>query len=111
MMLIGIFSGARRDGIWHAQPRETVVVIFGGAELDYTKAVLPEGSITVNVFSLFGGAKIRVPRGSSITLQGVSLFGGRGVERKGGSLGDPREAKPFFVGGVTVFGGVGVEED
>lgn len=110
-MLAGIFNGARRDGVWQARSQETVIAIFGGVRLDYTRAILPPGSVSIRIFTLFGGVTIRVPRGSVITQEGFALFGGFAVNRqKDATMLDPREAPSFFVTGAALFGGVGVDE-
>jgi hypothetical protein len=109
-MIVGILNGVRRIGRWQARPAETVIAVFGGVNIDYTEAILPPGSITLRTFALFSGITVRVPAGSAITPEGVTIFGGEHVKRRQDRVVDSREARSFFVGGLTLFSGVQVEE-
>lgn len=59
---------------------------------------------------LLWGVNVRVPAGWAITQEGVGIFGGFAVNRRRDISPDPHEARPFFIGGLTVFGGVSVDE-
>lgn len=110
-MLIAIFGKAQRDGRWSVRSSETVIFAFGSALLDFTQAVLPSGSISIRTFGIFGSVRLRVPAGSPVTLEGVTLLGSARVDRTpGGQAGDAREAHPFFVGGAILASSTAVEE-
>ena len=70
-MIVAIFSGAARKGVWQPRRNLSVLTLFGGAELDLTQAVFTDNVCEINVFCLFGGIEITVPDGTTVrTLDG-----------------------------------------
>jgi hypothetical protein len=86
----------------HGWSRETVVVILGGAEID--AAAPPSGDGVIRIVTLFGGAEVRVSREARVAVGGFTLFGGR--ESNVGP-GEP-EGPSITVTGVSIFGGIEV---
>jgi hypothetical protein len=62
-----------------------VINIMGGSDLDFNDAEFAGDVVTVTVFSLMGGASIRVPEGLNVEVSNFAIMGGNdadiGVER------------------------------
>jgi hypothetical protein len=105
--VISIMSGHERKGRWRVGPRCTVFNFCGGSEIDLNDAELADPLTELNVYSIMGGAEVRVPHGVEVQVTNFALMGGNGVE-----LGD--EITP--VGGpvirirmISVMGGTGLK--
>jgi hypothetical protein len=118
--MVAIMSGSHRRGRFRAVGSINAVAIMGGDEIDLREAEIEGGELTVNVFTLMGGANIYVPDSIEVEVGGFSLMGGN-VEI--GSERSPRPGAPLvrvraynLMGGVTVFRippqarGLGLEE-
>ncbi|MDR0990724.1 MAG: DUF1707 domain-containing protein [Propionibacteriaceae bacterium] len=103
----GIFSGFKRTGQWTAGDRLTAITFFGGGELDLRNAIWTTPVIEVTVTTLFGGVDIRVPRGTTVVNQVVSVFGGSEVKRLKG----PANGRQLIVKGFCAFGNVAIKGD
>jgi len=82
--LIAIMGGCDRRGRWRLSERVASVNIMGGADLDLNDAELAGEHVELTVFSLMGGADIRVPDGLNVEISDFALMGGNGVD-----VGDP----------------------
>lgn len=102
-MQLALFGTTDEGGFVPGWLAETVLLLFGGADLDLTKRP-PAPDATLTVVAIFGGAKVVVPAGSRVTAGGFSLFGGRSVKVGPGAGPDLR------LNAVTVFGGIEVVE-
>jgi predicted membrane protein len=82
-----------------------VTSIFGGSEIDLTRAKLKDGECVVDFFTMFGGSEVQVPRAWEVHVDVVSIFGG--FEDKTGPVdSDLKEEKQvLIVKGFSVFGG------
>jgi hypothetical protein len=78
--LVSIMGGHDRTGHWRIAPRLTVVNVMGGSDLDLHEAELADDEIVITVFSLMGGADIRVPDGLNVEVSQFAFMGGNGVE-------------------------------
>jgi len=82
-----------------------VTSIFGGSEIDLTSADIDENEPLLDVFTMFGGCEIVVPRNWDVHVDVTSIFGGfddkRGPVQN--SLGEPN--KVLRIKGFTIFGG------
>jgi hypothetical protein len=83
--LVAIMGGCDRRGRWRLGERVTSVNIMGGADLDLNDAELAAEHVELTVFSLMGGADVRVPDGLNVEVSDFALMGGNGVR-----IGDPR---------------------
>jgi hypothetical protein len=83
--LVAVMSGHDRKGRWRVGANLNVVNIMGGSDLDFNDAEFADDVVTVTVFSLMGGASIRVPEGLNVEISNFALMGGNdadiGVER------------------------------
>ena len=52
------------------------VALFGGCEIDLTKAEMKGSEATIDAHAMFGGVDIRVPEHWTVILKGTPIFGG-----------------------------------
>jgi len=86
--LVAIMSGHDRKGRWRVGTNLNVVNVMGGSDLDFNDAELADDVVTVTVFSLMGGASIRVPDGMNVEISDFALMGGNDAD-VGNPLPDP----------------------
>ncbi len=77
--LIAIMGGCERKGRWRIAERATSLNIMGGADLDFTQAEFADEHVELTVFSLMGGADIRVPEDLQVELSEFAFMGGNSV--------------------------------
>lgn len=77
---------------------------FGGLDVDLRGATLDPAGADLEVWSVFGGARVRVPQDWQVQLHGISAFGGAGVQGAEGASGDPL----LRISHRSIFGGLGV---
>jgi hypothetical protein len=82
--LVSIMSGHDRKGRWRVATNLNVVNVMGGSDIDFNDAELADDVVTVTVFSLMGGASIRVPEGINVEVSDFALMGGNDA-----SIGNP----------------------
>jgi hypothetical protein len=104
--MLAVFSGIERKGRWLAEPTTTATCVFGGVELDYREAVLPQREVVVNVTCVFGGVTITVPPGVRVESSVMAIFGG--VSDPGNDTLD-RDAPVIRLTGFLLFGGVEIK--
>src|SRR5829696_5418178 len=78
--LVAIMGGCERRGRWRLGRRATSINIMGGADLDLNEAELAADRVELTVFSLMGGADIRVPDDLHVELSEFAFMGGNSVE-------------------------------
>jgi hypothetical protein len=78
--IISILSGSDRSGHWRVAPRLKVISVLGGSDIDLTEAEFAAPVTEITVFSLMGGADIRVPDGVEVQITKFALLGGNDVE-------------------------------
>lgn len=105
--VVSIMGGSARKGRWRLAKRCTVVNIMGGSELDLCDAELTDTVTELRVYSLMGGAEIRLPDDVDVRVSKFAFMGGHDVR-----LGD---AAPPAPGGsvirirlISIMGGVEV---
>jgi hypothetical protein len=83
--LVSIMSGRERKGRWRVGRQCRVVNVMGGSDLDLNDAELAGDDVALTVFSLMGGAEVRLPEGLNVELSEFAFMGGNDV-----TLGDER---------------------
>ena len=78
-------SGHDRKGRWRVGRNLKVINVMGGSDLDLNDAELTDHDVHMTVFSLMGGADVRVPEGLNVDCSEFALMGGNGIK-----LGDTR---------------------
>jgi Cell wall-active antibiotics response 4TMS YvqF len=104
--VISIMSGHERGGRWRIGPRCTVVNFWGGSDIDLNDAELAQPVTQLNVYSIMGGAEVRVPHGVEVQVTNFAFMGGNGVK-----LGDeitPAGGPIIRIRLVSIMGGTGV---
>ena len=102
---VNIFSGGERQIVSENFKGGKVTAIFGGSEIDLTKAKLASGRSELELACIFGGTTIIVPDDWFVTIEVTAVLGGFGDSRKltPGRIVDP--TKQLVIKGAVVFGG------
>jgi len=102
---VNVFSGGERQIVTENFRGGKVTAIFGGTELDFTKAKLAPGRNDLEIACVFGGATLIVPDDWNIKIEVTPILGGFTDSRKllPGRIIDP--AKQLVIKGAVVFGG------
>ncbi len=104
--MLSVFSATTRKGVWRPSRYTKLLAVFGGADLDYTRAYLPPGEFNVEIMCMFGGVELLVPDGMNVEINGLPIFGG--LENK--TSGEYIPGAPTLkVRAVALFGGVEVK--
>lgn len=117
--VFAVMGGNTRKGGWQPARRIFSYAFWGGAELDFREAVLPEGTIEVTAIAVMGGVEIVVPPGVGIEAGGFALMGGvdQELEPAAGPESDAsaeessggRPRTRIVVKGFALMGGVSVQ--
>jgi hypothetical protein len=78
--LISVMGGHDRKGRWLVERRVNVVNVMGGSDLDLNDAELAGEYVEMTVFSLMGGASVRVPEGLNVEVSEFAFMGGNDVK-------------------------------
>lgn len=101
-----LFSGLEKELTSQQFRGGKVVCVFGGADLDMSKAKLAKKTVEFEVVCVFGGVEIKAPVDTKVEIEGLPLFGGWenrvGAEKKSAKL------RTLKINGVVAFGGVEV---
>jgi predicted membrane protein len=102
---LNIFSGGERQVISDNFKGGKVTSVFGGNEIDLTKAKLAPGRSELEIACVFGGTTLIVPDDWTIIIDVVPVLGGFTDSRKlsPGRTVDPQ--KQLVIKGAVVFGG------
>jgi len=102
---VNVFSGGERQVVSENFKGGKVSAVFGGIELDLTKAKLASGRSELEVACIFGGATIIVPDDWHVTVEVTPILGGFSDSRKlsPGRTVDP--AKHLIIKGAVILGG------
>jgi predicted membrane protein len=99
-----IFGGAKKNIISKNFRGGDLVNIFGGTELDLTRADF-SGLAEIELTTIFGGTKLIVPSNWNVRSEAVTLFGGLEDKRNmSNAAEDP--AKTLVLKGTVIFGGI-----
>lgn len=86
-----------------------ITSIFGGAEVDFSNSRLAPGENILDVFVMFGGAELHVPRDWNVVLNGLPIFGGFADERKAYPPADIPAENTLIIKGMALFGGLSIK--
>ncbi|GHE56403.1 MULTISPECIES: DUF5668 domain-containing protein [Roseivirga] len=82
----------------------SLTAVFGGSNIDLTTSSMQQPVATLNIFYLFGGSKIRVPKDWDVDLRVTNIFGGmpdkRIISGHSHSTGNT-----LVIKGLVIFGG------
>jgi predicted membrane protein len=102
---VNVFSGGERQIVSQNFRGGKVTAIFGGSEIDLTKAKLAPGRSELELACIFGGTTIIVPDEWFVTIEVTPVLGGFGDTRKlvpGRTVDSDRQ---LVIKGAVVFGG------
>jgi predicted membrane protein len=102
---VNVFSGGERQIVSENFRGGKISAVFGGMELDLTKAKLAPGRNDLEIACVFGGATLIVPDDWNISIEVTPVLGGFSDSRKltPGRMVDP--TKQLVIKGAVVFGG------
>jgi hypothetical protein len=102
---VGILGGTELRGRFRVEGVLTIVGVIGGAEIDLREAELIGHELEIRCYTVLGGIEITVPEGVDVSMELVSVIGGRDVR-----LGTPpRAGAPLIrITGFCAIGGVEV---
>lgn len=103
--IVNVFSGGERQIVSDNFRGGKVTSVFGGNELDLTKAKLAPGVNVLEIACVFGGTTIIVPDDWYVKIEVTPVLGGFGDSRKltPGRVVD--STKQLIIKGAVVFGG------
>ncbi len=99
-----IFGGGDRVFSTQNFKKGNFTAIFGGANLDLTTANISESPAVIEIFYMFGGSKIRVPKHWSIEFRSANIFGGLSDKRVITDVNHDDQPR-LIIKGLTLFGG------
>lgn len=102
-----VFGGAKKNIISKNFKGGDLVNIFGGTELDLTRADFT-GTAVIELTTIFGGTKLIVPSNWTVKSEAVTIFGGLEDKRNmQTALDDPE--KVLLLKGTVIFGGIEIK--
>jgi len=107
---VAVFGGVERRVVTQDFRGGSINAIFGGVELDLSRAAMQLPQVELEVNAIFGGVELRVPESWQVISSGQAIFGG--YDDKTGSSDDPTSdpAKKLLVlTGSVIFGGVEIK--
>jgi len=103
--IVNVFSGGERQLVSENFRGGRISAVFGGTELDLTKAKLAPGRNDLEIACVFGGATLIVPDEWNISIEVTPVLGGFSDSRKlipGRTVDTTRQ---LVIKGAVVFGG------
>jgi predicted membrane protein len=102
---VNVFSGGERQIVSDNFKGGRISAVFGGMELDLTKAKMAPGRNELEIACVFGGATFIVPDDWNISIEVTPILGGFSDSRKliPGRIVDT--TKQLVIKGAVVFGG------
>lgn len=102
-----IFGGAKKNMISKNFKGGDLINIFGGTELDLTRADF-KGTAVIELTTIFGGTKLIVPSNWTVKSEVVTIFGGMEDKRNLQTLSDNPE-RLLLLKGTVIFGGIEIK--
>jgi predicted membrane protein len=102
---IHVFSGGERQIVSDNFRGGKVTAVFGGSEIDLTKAKLAPGVSELELACVFGGTTIIVPDDWNVKIDVVPVLGGFGDSRKLNPGRNVDITRQLVIKGAVVFGG------
>lgn len=100
---VSIFSGVERKGLWRPAKKIRSLAVFGGFDLDLTKAELPPEGLTIDTLCVMGGGEITVPKGVNVEVTSIPIMGG--VENKT-DVPEHTDAPTIRIRSIAIMGGL-----
>lgn len=100
-----IFGGGERIVTSDNFQGGSITAIFGGSEIDFTRAQLAPGTNEVEVTFIFGGGALIVPSDWNVVLEVTPILGGFSDSRKMIQANPIDVSKTLVIKGTVIFGG------
>lgn len=105
--VVSVFGGNQTVVVSKNFKGGDIVNIFGGSDINLTQADFT-GAVTLDVTSIFGGAKIMVPTDWKIINKFTSILGGV-EDKRPPSLLKENPDKTLIIDGTCIFGGLSIQ--
>ncbi|MFP4605046.1 MAG: LiaF domain-containing protein, partial [Bacteroidales bacterium] len=102
---IAILGGNDRRITSHSFRGGKITSILGGSTVNLSDAELAQGENVLDMFTLFGGATIIVPRNWQVKVDITAILGGFEDKRQYISDENQKNEKILIVKGIAIFGG------
>jgi len=107
--LVALFSGNSSRAVSQSFKGGSSVSMFGGSEIDLRDAKLSGGKAKFDVFVMFGGAEITVPKDWEIVIKGLPLFGGMDDKTSAPTREGEVDPPTLVIKYLALFGGIEVK--
>jgi predicted membrane protein len=101
---VNIFGGSKHNNVSQNFCGGKVTAIFGGSELDLSRAKLAEGVNVLDMVCIFGGSVMIVPADWHVRTEVISILGGFADKRHNVPTSVPHD-RELVIKGITIFGG------
>ena len=102
---VSIFSGSEKQITSKNFRGGKITSIFGGSEINLSRAELSNGRNQIEVFYMFGGSTIIVPPDWDVRIDVIAVFGGFSDKRYHQKTEGTNFNKQIVIKGLVVFGG------
>lgn len=108
---VAIFSGSKKIINSNNFRGGKMTAIFGGSEINMTRAQLAPGRSYLNVFLMFGGSEIVVPANWNVVIEVTPIFGSFSDERyvPKALQGEDGADAVLIIQGLVLFGGAEIK--
>ncbi len=102
-----VFGGAKKNILSKNFKGGEIVNIFGGTELDLSRADI-NGEAIIEMTTIFGGTKLIVPSNWTVKSDAAVIFGGIEDKRAMPAINEPT-GKVLTLKGTVIFGGIDIK--
>jgi len=106
---VAIFGGTEKVVTTKNFKGGSISAIFGGCEIDFSQAELAEGDNTLDIFTMFGGTELNIPRDWNIVVNAIPIFGGFEDSRKNVDTENLSQTRILHIKSLTLFGGLEIK--
>lgn len=101
---VAVFSGADKIVNTNDFKGGSLTAVFGGSNIDCTLCQMQREVATIDVFYMFGGSKIRVPKDWKVDVRATNIFGGISDKRMITDT-ESQSKNTLIIKGLVLFGG------
>src|SRR6185369_1524157 len=104
-----VFGGGERQVTAKDFQSAKLGAIFGGYQLDLTRAEMAGNEAFIEANAIFGGGEIRVPINWNVVVQGIGIFGAYDDKTQYVQTDPTAARKTLYIRGAAVFGGIEIK--
>jgi len=104
-----VFGGGERQITAKDFQGAKLGAVFGGYQLDLTRADMAGTEAYIEANAIFGGGEIRVPINWSVVVQGTGIFGAYDDKTQYVQTDPAAPRKTLYIRGAAVFGGIEIK--